>query len=139
MKIYDNGCETYPYRPRRIKIDCSIDPFGGLKMKPAGLSVWSAFNAHMVLAGHANDGEAATAYLQEASDETLAEYLSPAQIRHVKRGYLATILMDPYDFGCLLGEDAQEVDVTKPIWRRSAADQRAYVCSAHPELTACKN
>lgn len=114
----------------RIKIDCHIDRFGGLKMKPAGLSVWSAFNAHMVLAGYPNDGEAATAYIQEASDETLAEYLSPAQIRHVKRGYPAAILMDPYEFGCLLGEDACEVDVTKPIWRRPADEQQAYVLAS---------
>lgn len=113
-----------------IKIDCHIDPFGGLKMKPVGLSVWSAFNAHMVLAGHPNNGEAATAYIQEASDETLAEYLSPKQIRHVKRGYTATILMDPWVFGYLLGDDACEVDITKPIWRRPADEQKAYVIAS---------
>lgn len=112
---------------RRIKIDCHLDPMGGLVMRPTGLAVWSAFNAHMVLAGRKNDGRAADAYIQEVSAEVLLEYMSKTQRRHAKRGYTVTILLDPWVFGCLLGEDACEVDVTKPIWRQSPEKQKAYI------------
>ena len=93
----------------KIKVTASPDHMGNITVAPVSLKHCVKYAAHMKeMTGHAT----ASVFLQEGGAvEGFLEGCTPRQRRELGYGHVITFLVDSYNYGCMLGWDAHEVEL----------------------------
>lgn len=87
-------------------VEVSRDIIGDVVLTPVSERVKEQMRVHnLECHGHADD----TVHLQEWRGDEFVETMSPANQAHVNRGYTATIRMDTFRFGLMVGYDFENV------------------------------
>jgi hypothetical protein len=88
-----------------IKIEITEDRMGCLILQPVNQRIQRQLERHnSECAGHSEN----TVLIQTDTSEFM-ERLSDRQRSSISEGYRTVVLMDPYEFGCMVGYDFHEV------------------------------
>jgi hypothetical protein len=100
-------------------VEISEDRTGAVTVTPVREKIREKYAKHMKeMTGSADDG----AFFQEGLDSVAeALELSSAQVKHISSGYTVRVKIDPWNFGMLLGYDANELDIFSTSQRKSNA------------------
>ncbi len=99
-----------------IKVQISQDRTGSVILQPVSARVCRTIEKHLAQFG---EKDCSVFFQEHRGDEFMAEYLKPAERRHVEQGYSITVMMSDYNYGMLRGWDLSEVELSP---KRSNAD-----------------